>query len=127
MKKVNHRFSDRFAADLKLIICRNNLLVDVGTITNMGNFGLFIESDFCATYVGQMVEIEFCLDDIKELSNCRFRGKVAHKSTQGFGVQVEETYAKIPQALRNLGRVSRRVPSNRQGFQRKKLFLHVTR
>jgi hypothetical protein len=127
MKKVNHRFSDRFIADLKLIICRNNLLVDVGTITNMGNFGLFIESDFGATYVGQALEIEFCLDDIKELSNCRFRAKVAHKNARGFGVQVEETYAKIPQALRKLCAVSKRVPSNRQEFQRKKLFLHVTR
>jgi uncharacterized GH25 family protein len=92
---MEHRYSDRSETDLKIVIYKQNLLVAMGIIRNIGNEGVFVETRFNEVPVNQPLEIEFFSHDTKALKDRRFKAMVVHRSNAGFGAEIDDTYAKI--------------------------------
>lgn len=85
---MEHRYSDRSTADLNIVIYKQNLLVALGVVKNIGKAGVFIESGFSELNMNQPLEIEFFPGD-KAAKNRRFKAVVVHRNEQGFGVEIE--------------------------------------
>jgi hypothetical protein len=95
---MEHRYSDRLRAELNIVIYKNNLLVAMGIVKNIGNEGVFIESGFNELCANQPLEIEFLAND-KPLKSRRFKAIVVHRSDLGFGVEIENIAEQIKLSL----------------------------
>lgn len=91
---MEHRYSDRLTADLNIVIYKQNLLVAMGIVKNIGNEGVFIESRFHDMTVNQPLEIEFFAND-SLLKSRRFKGVVVHRNDRGFGIEIENVAERI--------------------------------
>jgi hypothetical protein len=96
---MEHRYSDRSESNLKIVIYRQNLLMAMGIIKNIGNEGVFVETRFNAVPINQPLEIEFFSHDARVLKDRRFKAVVVHTADNGFGAEIEEAYAKIRLSL----------------------------
>jgi hypothetical protein len=96
---MEHRYSDRSESNLKIVIYKQNLLVAMGIIRNIGNEGVFVETRFNNLPINQPLEIEFFSKDARVLKDRRFKAMVVHRSDQGFGAAIDEAYAKIRLSL----------------------------
>lgn len=91
---MEHRYSKRLAADLNIMIYKQNLLVAMGIVKNIGSEGVFIESRFDDLTVNQPLEIEFFAGEGS--SRCRrFKAVVVHRNESGFGVEIDRVAEKI--------------------------------
>lgn len=95
---MEHRYSDRLTADLNIVIYKQNLLVAMGTVKNIGKEGVFIESRFAELTANQPLEIEFLAND-SSIKNRRFKAVVVHRAEHGFGVEIEDIAEKIRLSL----------------------------
>lgn len=95
---MEHRHSDRLSADLNVVIYKQNLLVTMGIVKNIGKEGVFIESGFAEITTNQPLEIEFFASD-SALKSRRFKAVVVHRSERGFGAEIEDIAEKIRLAL----------------------------
>lgn len=95
---MEHRYSERLAADLNIVIYKQNLLVAMGIVKNIGSEGVYIESRFDDLAVNQPLEIEFFANDSNSKSR-RFKAVVVHRDERGFGAEIENVAEKIRLAM----------------------------
>lgn len=91
---MEHRYSDRLTSDLNIIIYKQNLLVAMGIVKNIGSEGVFIESGFAELCINQPLEIEFLSSD-NTLKHRRFKAVVVHRTDMGFGAEIDDIAAQI--------------------------------
>jgi hypothetical protein len=87
---MEHRRSDRSNTEMYALIYKNDLMKGIGTITNIGVAGVFIESFISEVDLRQPLEIRCFLDDKSIFEDCRFKTMVIHKNSDGFGVKIEQ-------------------------------------
>lgn len=86
---MEHRYSSRKSAKLNIKIYRQDIFIAVGTATNIGGNGLFIEGLLSNIAENQPVEIEF-LPSCHATNIRRIKAMVVHRTESGFGVEIEE-------------------------------------
>jgi predicted RNA-binding protein (virulence factor B family) len=91
---MEHRYSDRLTADLNIVIYKQNLLVAMGVVKNIGSEGVFVETGFNEMTLNQPLEIEFLAGD-KTAKNNRLKAVVVHRTDSGFGAEIEDVAERI--------------------------------
>jgi hypothetical protein len=87
---MEHRYSSRAPANLKVLIYKRGLPIAIGWLRNVSRHGLFIASEYDNVQTNQPVEIEFLGDRTDGDSHRRCRGMIAHKTMAGFGLAVDD-------------------------------------
>lgn len=106
---MEHRYSDRSTAELNIAIYKQNLLVALGVVKNIGTAGVYIESGFNELTTNQPLEIEFFPSE--KSRNQRFKAVVVHRNHQGFGVEIEGIAEQLRLADRAKSSPQRRRPA----------------
>lgn len=89
---MEHRCSDRYTADIKILIYRYGIPVAIGRIKNGNRYGLFIESDLADVYPLQQLGIEVLVyRTTQKLQRYQFESIVAHTNGRGFGVEIDSS------------------------------------
>lgn len=89
---MEHRCSDRYTADIKILIYRYGIPVAIGRIKNGNRYGLFIESDLADVNPLQQLGIEVLVyRTTQKLQRYKFESIVAHKNGRGFGVEIDSS------------------------------------
>lgn len=87
---MEHRCSDRFTADIKILIYRYGAPVAIGRIKNGNRYGLFIESDLAGVEPLQQLGVEILVyRSTQKLQRYKFETIVVHKYERGFGVELD--------------------------------------
>lgn len=87
---MEHRCSERYTADIKILIYRYGAPVAIGRIKNGNRYGLFIESDLAAVEPLQQLGIEILVyRSAQKLQRYKFESIVVHKYQRGFGVELD--------------------------------------
>ena len=87
---MEHRCSDRYTADIKILIHKYQLPVAIGRIKNGSRYGLFIESDMADVRPLQQLGIEIlAYPAAQKLQRFKFDSIVIHKSEHGFGIELD--------------------------------------
>lgn len=112
---MEHRYSPRLHADLKVLIYLRSLPVAIGRLRNLSRGGLFIASDYGNIAHNQPVEIEFLGVGSSADAHRRCRAMVAHTAFNGFGLAVDDSCPVSCDLLESLtrGHPQKRLPLNR--------------
>lgn len=87
---MEHRCSDRYTADIKILIHKYQLPVAIGRIKNGSRYGLFIESDMADVKPLQQLGIEIlAYPSAQKLQRFKFDSIVIHTSEHGFGIELD--------------------------------------
>lgn len=95
---MEHRYSKRVAAGVKLLIYKKGMPVATGRIKDVSRHGIFVATDYTDVGMHQVLEIEFNLQGDRN----RFRTVVARKADGGIGLELEEGSDEGYEALRSL-------------------------
>jgi putative N-acetylmannosamine-6-phosphate epimerase len=87
---MEHRCSDRYTADIKILIHKYQLPVAIGRIKNGSRYGLFIESDLVDVKPLQQLGIEIlAYPGTQKLQRYKFDSIVIHTTDHGFGIELD--------------------------------------
>lgn len=87
---MEHRCSERFATDLKILIYREGMPVAIGRIRNGSKLGFFIETDFAEVKVLQPLDVEILLyRSPHNIVRHKYTTRVIRKTASGLGVELE--------------------------------------
>jgi putative N-acetylmannosamine-6-phosphate epimerase len=87
---MEHRCSDRYTADIKILIHKYQLPVAIGRIKNGSRYGLFIESDMVDVQPLQQLGIEIlAYPSAQKLQRYKFDSIVIHTTEHGFGIELD--------------------------------------
>ena len=99
---MEHRYSKRVTAGVKLLIYKKGIPVAIGRIKDVSRHGIFVSTDFTDVGLHQILEIEFTLQSDDGGQRSRFRAVVARKAEGGIGLELEEGSDEGYEALRSL-------------------------
>jgi len=85
---MEHRYSQRTPARLKLLIYKKSLPVALARLQNISRTGLFALTDCCDFAPTQILDIEFLLNTAP--AHPRFRGMVVHRHGHGIGLEIDD-------------------------------------
>jgi hypothetical protein len=87
---MEHRCSDRYTADIKILIHKYQFPVAIGRIKNGSRYGLFIESDMADVHPLQQLGIEIlAYPNAQKLQRYKFDSIVIHTTRHGFGIELD--------------------------------------
>ena len=87
---MEHRCSERYSADIKVLIYKLNMPIAIGRIKNGNCHGLFIESDLADVRPLQQYGIEIMpVPSTSNSQRLKLDSIVIHSSKQGFGVELD--------------------------------------
>lgn len=87
---MEHRFNQRIAADVKILIYKYCIPMAVGRIKNGTPYGLYIESDFMDVGAFQLLGLEILFySPVNILQRFKFNSIVTHTTDDGFGVELD--------------------------------------
>jgi len=99
---MEHRYSKRVAAGVKLLIYKKGIPVATGRIADVSRHGIFVATDYTDVGLHQILEVEFTLRKANIAEPCRFRTIVARRGQGGIGLELEENSDIGYDALREL-------------------------
>jgi hypothetical protein len=83
---TEHRFKERKAVQLDVVIYRNHIPIAVGKTRDIGTGGMGIESDISNLKDYSMLEVEIGVNQPSQRRYYRLNGMVIHRSNKGFGI-----------------------------------------
>ena len=89
---MEHRYTERYASDLSILIYQYKLPVAIGRIKNGSRLGVLIESDFDNIDCEHQISLEVLLNrnsNKHKLQRMEFKALVIHKTVKGFGAALE--------------------------------------
>lgn len=86
---MEHRYSQRFNSDIKLMIYERGMPVSIGRGKNSSRYGFFVETDH-PVYLHQPLELEMINSSRRESRHQRVKCFVVHMKSSGFGVEISE-------------------------------------
>lgn len=87
---MEHRCSERYTADIKILIYKYDLPVAIGRIKNGNCHGFYIESDLADVKPLQQYGIEIMtVPSTQKLQRFKFDSMVIHTDKHGFGVELD--------------------------------------
>ncbi|ACE83876.1 hypothetical protein [Cellvibrio japonicus] len=87
---MEHRCSERYPADIKILIYKYQLPVAIGRIKNGNRYGLFVESDLVGIKPLQQLGIEIlAYRNSHKLHRYRYDAIVIHTNDGGFGMELD--------------------------------------
>ncbi len=87
---MEHRCSERYSADIKVLIYKLDMPVALGRIKNGNSHGLFIESDLTDVRPLQQYGIEIMpVPSTSNSQRLKLDSIVIHSTKQGFGVELD--------------------------------------
>ncbi len=87
---MEHRYSERIVADVKILIYKYCIPMAVGRIKNGTQYGLYIESDFMDVGAFQLLGLEILFySPLNVLQRFKFNSIVTHTTDDGFGVELD--------------------------------------
>ncbi len=87
---MEHRCSERYTADIKILIYRYGIPVAIGRIKNGNRYGLYIESDLADVHPLQQLGIEVLVyRSAQKLQRYKFESIVVHSNGRGFGLELD--------------------------------------
>lgn len=107
---MEHRYSKRVAAGVKLLIYKKGIPVGIGRIQDVSRYGIFVATDYTDVGLHQILEVEFNLQGEEGSQRRRFRAVVARKAEGGMGLELEEGSDEGYEALRSLVSTAVRQP-----------------
>jgi hypothetical protein len=88
---MEHRCTERYSSDLKILIYKHNLPVAIGRVKNGSKIGVFIETDFsdfgCEHQLSLMVLAS--KSSSFKVQHIEMKALVIHKSDKGFGAALD--------------------------------------
>lgn len=92
---MEHRYSERSAADSKLLIYKRGVPVALGVLQNVSRNGMFVRTDYCDLDLHQYIEIELLPHRGNGTGCCtggvRLQSFVVHRGGGGFGVEIDDS------------------------------------
>lgn len=88
---MEHRYSQRFNSDIKLMIYERGMPVSIGRGKNSSRYGFFVETDH-PVYLHQPLEIEVINRQRRDSKAHRVKCFVVHSQSNGFGVEIHEDH-----------------------------------
>lgn len=85
---MEHRCSPRIETDLHVLIYQYNIPVAIGRIKDATTFGFYIESDW-STRPLQRLTLVVMDKHLQKLQKHKLEAIVMHKTSHGFGVELE--------------------------------------
>ena len=114
---MEHRCSERYPTDIKIMIYRYDVPVAIGRIKNGTRHGLFIESDLASVKSLQQLGIELAVTNgSKKLQTYRFPCMVIHTTSHGFGLELDTLTKEAGDQLAELLRASPEPPQESELF-----------
>jgi hypothetical protein len=114
---MEHRCSERYQADIKILIYRYDVPVAIGRIKNGTRYGLFIESDLASVKPLQQLGIEIVVaKGPQKLQRYRFPCMVIHTTSHGFGVELDTLSEDAGDQLTEMLRASPETPQESELF-----------
>lgn len=114
---MEHRCSERYAADIKILIYRYDVPVAIGRIKNGTRHGLFIESDLTSVKPLQQLAVEILVTPgPQKLQRYRFTCMVTHTRPHGFGVELDALTEEAGNKLTGMLRASPETPKESELF-----------
>ena len=86
---MEHRYSQRFNSDIKLMIYERGMPVSIGRGKNSSRYGFFVETDH-PVYLHQPLELELISSSRRDSRHQRVKCFVVHTKNNGFGVEISE-------------------------------------
>ncbi len=88
---MEHRCTERYASDLKILIYKHGLPIAIGCIKNGSHSGVFVETDFADIEIEQQLSLEVLYNRANSINLQPFAIKslAAHKVKSGFGAEVD--------------------------------------
>jgi len=114
---MEHRCSERHAADIKILIYRYGTPVAIGRIKNGNRYGLFIESDLAEVRPLQQLGIEVLVyRGAQKLQRYRFEAIVVHTSERGFGLELDTLSEEAGNQLMEMLLAAPKTPNTEELF-----------
>jgi putative N-acetylmannosamine-6-phosphate epimerase len=114
---MEHRCSERYTADIKILIYRYDVPVAIGRIKNGTRHGLFIESDMADVKPLQQLGIEILVyRSAQKLQRYRFDSIVIHTTEHGFGAELDTLTEEAGDQLIEMLRASPETPKESELF-----------
>lgn len=88
---MEHRCAERTTSELKILIYKHSHPVAIGRIKNGSHSGVFVETDFVDVECEHQLRFELLLNknNITKLQRIEMEAIVIHKTTKGFGAEVD--------------------------------------
>jgi len=90
---MEHRFSDRVAANVCVTIYQLGLPVGRGFIKNISRSGFYIETDFKNANLFQSLEVEVIFDRFGVVERCVYDARLVRISSSGLGLELKSMCA----------------------------------
>jgi len=87
---MEHRCSQRIAAQLKLLIYKKSLPTALGKVKNISHNGLFVLTEYSDFYSNQILEVEFLSLAAQRIGSARFKSIVVHTHNNGLGLEIDD-------------------------------------
>jgi hypothetical protein len=97
---MEHRCSPRIETDLHVLIYQYNKAVAIGRIKDATTFGFYIESDW-STRPLQQITLVVMDKHLQKLQKHKLEAIVMHKTSHGFGVELETLETEQVKELHN--------------------------
>ena len=108
---MEHRCSERYTADIKILIYKYQRPVAIGRIKNGNTYGLYIESDLVGVKPLQQLSIEIlAYKGSPKLQRYTFDSIVIHADRNGFGVELDSLKPEEAGQLHDLLHVAPTTP-----------------
>ena len=99
---MEQRNSDRKAVSLDAVIACSRFGLIRGRIVDLGLNGLYIRAETSIVPIGAVVTVTFQPGAVTHSACLSIRGRVAHQSLHGFGVEFDDLEAHCRKALDRL-------------------------
>lgn len=88
---MEHRCTERTTSELKLLIYKHNHPIAIGRVKNGSHSGVFVETDFTDIDCEHQLTLEVLLNKshATKLQRIEMQAIVIHKSSKGFGAEVD--------------------------------------
>ena len=86
---MEHRCTDRYSSDLKILIHKHGLPTAIGRIRNGGRSGVFVETDFADIDCEHQVTLELMVNRNTGKQSIQLKAIVIHKAAGGFGAELD--------------------------------------
>lgn len=114
---MEHRCSDRYTANIKILIYRYGIPAAIGRIKNGSRYGLFIDSDLADVHPLQQLGIEILVyQSAQKLQRYKFESIVTHTNEHGFGVELDALGEDAGNQLLNMLHAAPVTPKSKELF-----------
>ena len=88
---MEHRCTERFSSDLKIIIYKHDLPIAIGRIKDGSRWGIFVETDSANVECERPLTLEVLLDRKRpsKLKHIEVKAMVIYKTARGFGAELD--------------------------------------